>query len=173
MTEFQGHLLLVDDEESLIRAFEKLARLQRYRFSVARSGVEAMEKLGAHDVDVALLDLNVSGHSGLDLLDYIKENHLVTEAIMVTGKGTVETAVSSLKRGAYDYLLKPFEEIERVSAIIGKAMEKAALVRRLKELESRGGDEGAPGLLVGKSVKMREVHQHYDIQEVQSHKNYF
>ena len=159
MTEFQGHLLLVDDEESLIRAFEKLARLQRYRFSVARSGVEALERLGAHDVDVALLDLNVSGHSGLDLLDYIKENRLSTEAIMITGKGTVETAVSSLKRGAYDYLLKPFEEIERVSAIIGKAMEKAALVRRLKQLESRGGEEGPAGLLVGKSAKMREVHQ--------------
>lgn len=149
---------MVDDEESLIRAFEKLARRSEYRLAVARTGLEALEKLDTESFDVALLDLNAEGHSGLQILDHIKKSQLATEAIIIAGRATVETAVSSLKLGAYDYLVKPFEDIERVAAIIQKAMEKARLVRRLKELEKKETKEWESENLVGRSPKMRDVY---------------
>ncbi len=159
MTDGMSQLLLVDDEESLIRAFEKMARHYQFELSVARSGVEALEKLGARPVDVALLDLNVSGLSGLQILEYIKKNELETEAIIITAGGSVETAVSALKMGAYDYLVKPFEDLDRVASLIQKASEKAHLVRRLKKFENRESSEEMFANLVGRSPKMREVYK--------------
>ena len=157
------NLLLVDDEESLVRAFEKLARRHQLNLRVARSGFEAIELLGSEPVDVALLDLNVAGLSGLQVLEYIKKNQLEVEAIVITGAGSIETAVSSLKMGAYDYLVKPFEDMDLVAALIQKAKEKVDLIRRLKKLEHQEAGKGAGiemySSLVGRSQKMREVYE--------------
>ena len=87
------NLLFVDDEESLIRALEKLARRNQRTHSVARSGIEAVEFLARNQVDLALVDLNLPGYSGLQILEYIKSNNLDTEVILMTGGATGETAV--------------------------------------------------------------------------------
>lgn len=158
MTDGTSRVLLVDDEESLVRAFEKLAHRRQFRLTVARTGVEALEKLGSGQVDVALLDLNVPGLSGLQVLEYIKKNQLETEAIVITGRATAETAVAALKMGAYDYLIKPFEDIERVAALIEKACEKAILVRKLRKFERKDAIDEMFANLVGRSSKMREVY---------------
>ncbi|MBI4196869.1 MAG: sigma-54-dependent Fis family transcriptional regulator [Deltaproteobacteria bacterium] len=155
--EERGEILLVDDEESLIHAFEKLARRNQFRLSVARNGLDALEKLASNTVSVALLDLNSSGLDGLQILDYIKKNHLSTEAIMMTGRGSIETAVSSLKSGAYDYLLKPFDDLDHVVNTLIKAQEKAELVRRLKTFETAESSENGFDTLVGQSQKMKDV----------------
>ena len=115
-------LLLVEDEESIIQAFGRLAQRNDYRLAVARSGLEAVEILSKQRMDVALLDLNLPGFSGLQILEYLRSNRIETEAIVVTGAGSVETAVSALKAGAYDYLTKPFDDIDRVALIIEKAV---------------------------------------------------
>src|SRR3989338_4448703 len=127
-------VLFVDDEESLIRAFEKLARKNGQSFALARTGLEAVEVLSRQEVDVALVDLNLPGFSGLQILDYIKTNGLTTEVVLMTGKATVEAAVAALKKVAYDFLTKPFDDIERVSLVIGKALEKTELIRKIRQL---------------------------------------
>jgi len=156
------NVLVVDDEDVLIRALEKLLRRDGLTFAGAKTGIEAIEYLSGHRVDVALVDLNLQGYSGLQILEYIKTNNLDTEVILMTGKGTVETAVSALKRGAYDYLTKPFEDVDRVSAIIQKAREKVSLLRKIKNLERDGGDEDHFLELVGKSHPMREIYRMID-----------
>ena len=153
------NLLFVDDEESLIRALEKLARRNQRTHSVARSGIEAVEFLARNQVDLALVDLNLPGYSGLQILEYIKSNNLDTEVILMTGGATVETAVAALKKGAYDYLTKPFDDIERVSVVIEKGLEKANLLKKIRGLELKGMEEDRFLNIIGKSTKMREIFQ--------------
>lgn len=153
----QVNILVADDDESLNRTFERLARRDGRTYAIARSGLEAVEFLSKNRADVALLDLNLSGFSGLQVLDYIKENRIETEVILMTGRGTVESAVVALKKGAYDYLTKPFDEIERVSLVIQKALEKTELVRKIKDLELKGVEEDHFLEIIGKSSKMREL----------------
>ncbi len=153
------NVLLVDDEESLIKALEKLLRQESLTFAVARSGPEAVEYLSNHHADVALVDLNLSGYSGLQVLEYVKSSQKGTEVILMTGKGTVETAVSALKKGAYDYLTKPFDEIERVALIIRKALEKVDLLKRIRNLEHQTGEEDRFLEIVGKSQPMHEIYR--------------
>lgn len=150
------NVLFVDDEESLIRAFEKLAKQNGQSYGLARTGLEAIEYLTRKTVDVALVDLNLPGFSGLQILDYIKTNGLPTEIILMTGRASIETAIEALKKGAYDYLTKPFDDIERVSRIIDKALEKVTLLKKIHSLESHGaGDQFLD--MIGKSDKMHEV----------------
>ncbi|MBI2981418.1 MAG: sigma-54-dependent Fis family transcriptional regulator [Deltaproteobacteria bacterium] len=152
-------LLLVDDEETLIKAFEKIARRSQMEFEVARDGLEALRVLGERKIDVALLDLNSKGMSGLQVLEYVKKNQISTEAILITGRATIETAIASLKMGAYDYLMKPFEDIDSVVTLIKKAQEKAQLVRRIRELEEKHASSvTALNGLLGCSTRMLEVY---------------
>jgi DNA-binding NtrC family response regulator len=153
------NILFVDDEETLLRAFEKLARRDGRTFHSARSGLEAVEFLTKNRVDVVLTDLNLPGFSGIQVLEYVKANHFTTEVILVTGRATVETAVAAVKKGAYDYLTKPFDDLERVSLVLGQALEKVQLLRKIRDLELQGEEEGSFVDLIGRSQKMREVFQ--------------
>ncbi len=158
MPDDSAEVLLVDDEETLIHAFEKLSKKYSLNLNVAKGGLEAMSFLGSNRVDVALLDLNLPGCSGMQVLEYIKKNRLDCEAIIITGRGSVETAVSSLKMGAYDYLVKPFDDFDRVASIILKAQEKSGLLRKIRELEKKDSQVDSFGEIVGKSRIMQEVY---------------
>lgn len=153
------NVLVVDDEESLVSALEKLLRRDNKTFAAVTSGEAALEFLSKNRADLVLMDINLPGRSGLDVLDRMRAAGMESEVVLMTGKGTVETAVSSLKRGAYDYLTKPFEDIERVSLVVQKAIEKAELVRKIRELELSGLEEDRFLDLVGKSYKMKELYQ--------------
>jgi len=153
------NVLVVDDEESLVSALEKLLRRDNKTFAAVTSGEAALEFLSKNRADLVLMDINLPGRSGLDVLDRMRSAGTESEVVLMTGKGTVETAVSSLKRGAYDYLTKPFDDIERVSLVVQKAIEKAELVRKIRELELSGLEEDRFLDLVGKSYKMKELYQ--------------
>ncbi len=152
------NLLIVDDDDALVKVFERVARDEGLSVAVARSGTEAIEYLNREVVEVAVVDINLPGYSGMQLLEFIKQNQFPTEVIIITGVGTVETAVRSIKMGAYDYLTKPFEDITKVILVINKALEKYRLMQRIRQLERRGSEnhflfEG----IVGKSRQMQEI----------------
>ncbi len=151
-------LLLVDDEPALIELFQRIAQKKSYGLLLARDGGEALEILTKHPVDVALLDLNLKGLSGLQVLEHLKKTQVDTEAIVITGRATVESAIAALKMGAYDYITKPFDDVDQLCLRIEKAMEKVALVRRLHKLEQGHVASGDFLDFVGKSQKMREVY---------------
>jgi DNA-binding NtrC family response regulator len=154
-----ANVLIVDDEESLVAALEKLLRRDNRTFAAVATGGEALSFLAKNRVDVALVDVNLPDRSGLEVLDRIRAAGSETEVILMTGKGTVETAVSALKKGAYDYLTKPFDDVERASLVITKAIEKADLLKKIRELEISGLEEDRFLDIVGKSFKMREIYQ--------------
>jgi len=149
-------LLIVDDDaelQGLLRSrFERLGMT----VTVASSSEEALSKLSHVRCDVALLDLHLPGISGLDLLARIKETQPEMEVILLTANASVETAVLAMKRGAYDYLTKPFR-LQELEVLIQKAFEKVQLARREKQWVHQIRRESPRHRLVGNSPAMRRV----------------
>jgi len=152
-------LLIVEDDESMAKVLEKVAKEYQWRYRVAKNGVEALEIFNREVIEVALVDINLPGFNGLQLLEHVKKNQFSTEVILITGVGSVESAVSAMKMGAYDYLTKPFDDIRKVATLIEKARERYNLVQKIKKLERVSEGKYQFEGLVGKSPKMQEVYR--------------
>jgi two-component system response regulator HydG len=156
-------VLVVDDEPSLLRAIESLLVRQGCEVVALESPIAATQRLALQDFDVALLDVKMPELSGLELLSAVKHRRPEIEVVMMTGHATVETALAALKAGAYDYLTKPFEDVELVARAVSKAAERKMLFDRNRELETQLRDrDGAADGLVGSSGPMREVSRMID-----------
>jgi two-component system response regulator HydG len=152
-----GFVLVVDDEPLMLRALGRILREDGHRLVLAESPEAAEATLHDPDLDVALLDLFIGTASGLELLDRIKREHAEIECVVMTGHASIESAVGCMRRGAFDYLAKPFDDVHRVRTTVQKAIERRRLLRRNRELEERLGDQArAPGL-VGHSPAMRRL----------------
>jgi DNA-binding NtrC family response regulator len=114
-----AHILLVDDEEVFISNMSKLLTSRGYRVTVAQSGNEAIRALEQHSVDVIVLDLKMPGMDGLTTLKEIQKLGLFTETLILTGHGSIDSALEAIKLGAYDYLTKPCEIEDLVAKIEG------------------------------------------------------
>lgn len=152
-------LLVVEDDVSMAKVLERLAKEHNWSYRIAHNGNEALEILNQELIEVALVDIKLPGINGLQLLEYIKKNHFATEVIIITGVGTVETAVMAIKSGAYDYLTKPFDDIQKVATLIEKARERYELVQKIRQLERQSQDQFEFESIVGKSAKMQEIYQ--------------
>lgn len=102
-------ILLVDDEKEFVETLSERMTLRDYDVTTSFSGDDALEKIKQYNYDVVILDVAMPGVDGLDALVEIKKLKPLTEVIMLTGHGTVETAIEGMKRGAYDFLMKPCE----------------------------------------------------------------
>ena len=105
----KSKILLVDDEPRFIDSLQTILLNYNYDCQKAYSGREALEKLASDQYHLALLDVNLPDINGCDIAQFIKENCPATTAIMLTGTNTVETAITSMKLGAYDFLSKPLD----------------------------------------------------------------
>jgi two-component system, NtrC family, response regulator HydG len=152
-------VLVVDDDPALLRALETLLVKKGHDVVALESPIAATQRLAVDDFDVALLDVKLPLLSGLELLSAVKDRRPEVEVIMMTGHATVEAALGAVRAGAYDYLTKPFEDVEVVARAVAKAAERKALFDRNRQLERELRERGgAPGDgLVGTSGAMREV----------------
>lgn len=121
----QNTVLIIDDELEVGSFFRRLLERKGYRVSVAGSGVEALNALEEHKYKVAVVDLRLADTNGLCLLKEIKRRHTGCEVIIMTGYGTAKTAAKALQLGAFDYIVKPFEDIAEVEDLIDKACNSA------------------------------------------------
>lgn len=123
----QSTILLVDDETAFVETMSKRLAKRGMEVLTAFSGPEALEKLtaaeGSAPVEVVILDVKMPGMDGLEALAAIKQKHPLVEVIMLTGHATVESAIEGMKRGAFDYLMKPCD-LEVLVAKIGEAASK-------------------------------------------------
>jgi len=152
-------VLVVDDEPTLLRALEALLEQKGYAVVALDSPIAATQRLAHEDFDVALLDIKMPQLSGLELLSAVKHRRPEVEVIMMTGHATVETALAAVRAGAYDYLTKPFEDVELVARAVAKAAERKMLFDRNRRLETqlREKEGASPEGLVGNSAPIREV----------------
>jgi DNA-binding NtrC family response regulator len=103
------HLLLIDDEDRFRETLSKRLSETGYTVSTAANGSEALDSLATNKFDVAILDIQMPGLSGIETLAEIRARHIGVEVIMLTGHGDVSSAVEGMRLGAYDYLMKPCE----------------------------------------------------------------
>ena len=111
MTSQRAGVLVIDDEQSVTDLLSAVLEEEGYSCITAATGEDALKKLAASNVDVALLDLKLPGISGMDVLRTMKSTYPRTAVIVVTGVGDAETAVEAMKTGAVDYNTKPFEVV--------------------------------------------------------------
>ncbi|MCX5801470.1 MAG: sigma-54 dependent transcriptional regulator [Candidatus Eisenbacteria bacterium] len=126
-------VLLVDDDRRILETIGEILERKALSFEAATSVEEALSTLGGETFRVVLTDVKMPGQDGHSLLREIKSLYPDTEVVLLTGFGSVEGAVSALKEGAYDYILKPFER-EALEGLVGRALEKSRLVSETREL---------------------------------------
>ena len=113
-------VLIVDDDEGPRRSLYLIFR-NDYKVLLAASGAEALEIVQCHQIDAAILDIRMTGMSGIELLEKLKAVDPAMEAIMLTGYETIETIRQALRFGACDYLSKPFD-LETIRATVANAL---------------------------------------------------
>jgi len=123
-------ILLVDDEVIFTRNMECLLDARGYRSTAVNSGVEAIRALQNEDFDVVVLDLKMPGMDGLTTLKEIKKLGLFTQTLILTGHGSIDSALEAIKLGAYDYLTKPCQISELVEKIEGAWETKDGLKKK-------------------------------------------
>jgi two-component system response regulator AtoC len=152
-------VLVVDDEENVRHMLQVLLKREGYEVSAVPSGDSALAELAARPSDVVLCDIRMPGMGGLELLEEMGRRKVTATVIMMSAYGTVETALEAMKRGAYDYISKPFKPDEIV-LVLRKAEERERLYREnlslRKALASVGEEDGLDDIL-GRSPKMRAV----------------
>lgn len=152
-------ILVVDDDEVLAATLTKLLRLNYSNVHTALSGTEAAAVLEREtSIRLVLVDLVMPVMDGLGVLEYVRQHHPEVSVILMTGFGTIETAVKSIKRGAEDYLTKPFDT-ETVLKKVSRLMELYELKEKVVQLEGRLQQESPFSEIVVGSSAMRAVVQ--------------
>ncbi len=127
-------VLVFDDEPSNLESLERIFAKEHFRVLTARSGRHALDACRGHRVDVVLTDLMMPGMSGIDLIKALSTVAPDAEVVVMTAYGTIETAVESMKEGAYDFVEKPLKRMQIVKTV-RKAAERHALVVENKTLK--------------------------------------
>jgi DNA-binding NtrC family response regulator len=135
-------ILVVDDERNVAAAFEKLLGTQGHEVVTERSAAPALERLQRDSFDLVILDIRMPGMNGLEALRQIKKDHPKLPVIIMTGEGTMETAIEATQCGAFDYQLKPFEP-EEVLAVVERALEGARSIQSRMPLLRRQSSDAA------------------------------
>src|SRR5579864_5897898 len=152
------NLLIVDDEGAIREACREVALSLGYTAHMADSAEHAYRMLETQSCDAVLLDLRLPGAGGLDALRRIKERRPEAVVIVVTGYGTVQSAVQAMKHGAYDYVTKPFSVdelkllLERVASHLKLKSENRLLREKVKSKQGFGG-------IVGRAPEMEKLYR--------------
>jgi DNA-binding NtrC family response regulator len=151
-------VLLADDEKTITVTLGDAIKAKGHQIRIVYDGLSALKSVEEESFDCLLLDLKMPGQDGMEILRQVKNLRPEMPVVIITGYGTVDTAVNALKHGAYDYVQKPFYN-EEILLIIER-IEKYILLRDEYRAMSESIDKKAQyGRLVGKSPKMVEVYQ--------------
>src|SRR5437870_12753054 len=152
-----GTILVVDDEEIMREIVETLLTREGYEVRLASSGAEGLELARAVPFDAAIVDIMMPGLDGIATLDELKRIDEDLAVIIITAYASVESAISAMKAGAFDYITKPFKN-EEVLVVVRNAMERRRLVHENRNLRQNIQERYHKfANIIGKSPKMRQV----------------
>ncbi len=126
-------ILVVDDEDSIREGSERILTRMGFQVYKASRGSEGLDILGRHPVEIVLLDLKMPGMDGMEVLAHIQQLNSEILVIIITGYATIETAIEAMKRGAYDFIPKPFEP-DQLRMVINRARERIRLTEETEML---------------------------------------
>jgi DNA-binding NtrC family response regulator len=128
-------VLLVDDEKEFVETLSERMEARGLKVARAYSGDECLEQIPDEKPDVVILDVLMPGKDGIETLREIKQKYPLIEVMMLTGHGTIETAIDGLKLGAYDYLMKPTETADLIAKILRAYARKSEQEERIRRAE--------------------------------------
>ncbi|MCP4408996.1 MAG: sigma-54-dependent Fis family transcriptional regulator, partial [Gammaproteobacteria bacterium] len=158
----EDKILIIDDERLVRWPLTKKLAMEGYTPIEADTGKEGLKVLMAGVVDLILLDLRLPDLDGVEVLRRIKEIEPEIAVIMMTGFGSVESAVEAMKLGAFDFIRKPFNP-EELLRIIGKALEVTALKREVRSLRLLSEQKNKEQNIIGQSPLMKKVGSLVDV----------
>lgn len=157
----QNSLLVVDDDKHVLGAIADYLRSKGYRTETAQTCLDAIERMKEYPFDVVVCDVNLPDADGFHLLEWGSDNCPDTEVILLTGYGTIESAVEAIRIGAFDYLTKPVID-EELCLTIERALGQKKIVQENKNLKAQLNERFGLANIVGKDYKMLRM---YDLIE--------
>ena len=154
--DFRIQLLVVDDQQSIRKLCSTIGTSLGFACHEAESGEAALAYLQANSPDLVLADLKMENMTGLEFLEQVKKLLPRTEVAIMTGYGSIETAVQAMRLGAYDYITKPFR-VEELKLVLQRMAEKVRLVEENQFLRERVTTEMELNGIVGSSAKIQDV----------------
>ncbi len=155
----ESYILIVDDEESILKSLKGILEDEGYKVSLARNGKEALEILNKRLHDLVLLDIWMPEMDGIEVLSVIKKRFPDIQVIMISGHGTIETAVKATKLGAFDFIEKPLS-LEKVVLSVRNALDlsRLSIENRVLRESSKAKDR-----LLGNSKEMQSLKKQIDL----------
>src|SRR2546430_13470655 len=152
-------VLVVDDETAIREAIRMTLEYEGYRIDEARSGQEGIDKAAKVPYDAILLDIKMPVLDGIEVLENLKELHVATPVIMVSGHGDIQTAVECTKRAAFDFLEKPLNR-DKLLLSVRNAVRTQKLKQEVDELRERAERDFQ---LIGDAASMRELREQIEL----------
>ncbi len=157
----QGKLLLVDDDRHILEAMADYLRKSGHRTETASTCQDAMKRMSEYPFDAVVCDVNLPDRDGFQLLEWATRNVPDTSVILLTGYGTIESAVEAIRMGAFDYLTKPVLEDE-LQLAIQRSLGQKKIVEENKQLKAQLDQKFGYQNIVGKDYKMSKM---FDLME--------
>ncbi len=149
-------ILVVDDQRNMRTTLSLMLRGAGYDVGEAGDGTEACDRVLADTYDLVLTDLKMGARDGMDVLRHVKQESPLTEVIVMTAYGTIESAVEAMRIGAYDYIQKPFTE-EELLVKVQKALEKRQLAGEMVAMAAEFRERYRFDNIIGRSAPIRDV----------------
>ncbi len=153
----KGTVLVIDDEAVMREILDSLLTKEGYRVKLAATGEDGLELAHREPVDVAIVDVMLPDMSGIEVLEALKKAEPEMVVMMITAFASVETAITAMKRGAFDYIAKPFKNDE-VLMVVANGAHQRQLVTENRTLKQALSSHRRYDVLVGKAPKMQEVY---------------
>jgi len=159
MSDISGKILVLDDERDVRLIIRSALEEDGHEVVECETAESALDQLAAGRFDAAFVDINLPGMSGFDLLERYAETGGETAVIIVTGRATVANAIESTRRGAYDYVTKPFD-LDALRLLAKQIVERQSIQRKLGKMRERVRSEFKPGAeIVGQSAAMQDIYK--------------
>ncbi|MDC3397221.1 sigma-54 dependent transcriptional regulator [Flavobacteriales bacterium] len=150
-----AHLLIIDDEAPIRTSLREILEYEGHRISEAATGMDGVLAASKTKFDGIFCDVKMPQMDGLDVLDMLAKKGVQTPVVMISGHGTVDTAVASLKKGAYDFIQKPLD-LNRVLVTLRNMLEREALVETTQVLKNKA-HKAQSHTIVGESEAIRDI----------------
>lgn len=149
-------LLVIDDEKSIVESLSRALQGLEAELLTSNDPEQALDLIKSHEPHVVISDLKMPKLDGLELLTKIKQHNPNTQVIMITGHGTIDEAVTAMKKGAYDFIPKPFNKQE-IIAVVNRAFDKVALLDENSRLKEKLKKSQSPSFEWGKSRAFKSL----------------
>jgi len=153
-----GNILIIDNEKRMCGVLKAALELDKHNVETAYDGDAGVDKFNKGEFDIVITDLKMPGKDGIAVLDEVKKASPETEVILMTAYATAQTAVEAMRKGAYDYLIKPFEMVE-MKLKVKQILEKRELAEENIDLKDKLKEKYSLDNIIGTSEAMQKVYQ--------------